>query len=101
MGPNGTLSVTTDILPPEPTPGQPAQAARRAQLRLTIKDDGVGITPENMARLFEPFFTTKPNGTGLGLLITRRIIQEHHGAITVQSEPGKGTAFQILLPLSA
>jgi signal transduction histidine kinase len=53
-----------------------------------------------MERLFEPFFTTKPNGTGLGLLITRRIIQEHRGAITVQSQPDKGTTFQILLPLS-
>ena len=54
-----------------------------------------------MARLFEPFFTTKPNGTGLGLLITRRIIQEHHGAISVESQHGKGTSFQITLPCSA
>ena len=43
-----------------------------------------------MERLFEPFFTTKPNGTGLGLLITRRIIQEHRGAITVQSRARQG-----------
>jgi signal transduction histidine kinase len=54
-----------------------------------------------MARLFEPFFTTKPNGTGLGLLITRRIIQEHRGTITVESQPDKGTSFQITLPASA
>jgi len=101
MGPNGTLSVATDILPPRARRGKTSEAANLAHLRLTIKDDGVGITPENMARLFEPFFTTKPNGTGLGLLITRRIIQEHHGAITVQSEPDKGTAFQILLPVPA
>ena len=101
MGPNGKLSVTTDILSPGSTPANLAGSAARAQLRLTIKDNGIGIPPENMARLFEPFFTTKPNGTGLGLLITRRIIQEHHGAITVQSEPHQGTAFQILLPASA
>ncbi len=100
MGPNGTLSVATDILPPSPTPGKPADVSNQAHLRLTIKDNGIGITTENMRRLFEPFFTTKPNGTGLGLLITRRIIQEHGGAITVQSEPDKGTAFQILLPAS-
>ncbi len=98
MGPNGTLSVATEILPRGTASGMLAEAADLAQLRLTIKDNGLGIAPENMQRLFEPFFTTKPNGTGLGLLITRRIIQEHHGAITVQSEPDKGTIFQILLP---
>jgi two-component system nitrogen regulation sensor histidine kinase GlnL len=100
MGPNGTLSVATDLLPPGPAPGKPADPADPAHLRLTIKDNGIGVSPENMQRLFEPFFTTKPNGTGLGLLITRRIIQEHRGAISVQSELDKGTVFQILLPAS-
>jgi signal transduction histidine kinase len=69
-------------------------------LRLVIQDSGSGISDENMERLFEPFFTTKPDGTGLGLAITRRIILEHHGLISVHSEPGKGTAFTILLPAS-
>ena len=101
MGPNGTLSVATDLLPPGAAPAKPADVSRKAQLRLTIQDNGIGMTPENMERLFEPFFTTKPDGTGLGLLITRRIIQEHRGAITVQSEPDKGTTFQIFLPASA
>ncbi len=101
LGPNGTLSVTTDLLSPGAPTANAAGSADRAQLRLTIQDNGIGILPENMARLFEPFFTTKPGGTGLGLLITRRIIQEHRGAITVQSEPHKGTAFQILLPASS
>ena len=63
----------------------------RPQLRVTIKDTGAGIPPENLARLFEPFFTTKPKGTGLGLAITRRIILEHRGDITVESHPGQGT----------
>ena len=98
MGPNGTLTVATDLLPPGAAPAKPANPSDHAQLRLTITDNGIGVTPENMERLFQPFFTTKPNGTGLGLLITRRIIQEHRGDITVQSEPDKGTAFQILLP---
>ena len=98
MGPNGTLSVATDLLPPGAPPAKPANPSDLAQLRLTITDNGIGMSPENMEHLFEPFFTTKPNGTGLGLLITRRIIQEHRGDITVQSEPDKGTAFQILLP---
>jgi nitrogen-specific signal transduction histidine kinase len=101
MGPNGTLSVATDVLPPGAMHGKLPTATGLAHLQLTIKDNGIGISRENMARLFEPFFTTKPNGTGLGLLITQRIIQEHRGAITVQSEPDKGTTFRILLPASA
>jgi two-component system, NtrC family, sensor histidine kinase HydH len=67
-------------------------------VRVAIHDDGEGIPPEHLARLFEPFFTTKADGTGLGLAITRRIIREHHGAITVQSEPHKGTTFNLFLP---
>ena len=101
MGPNGTLSVATDFLPASTVPDGPPEAATGTQLRLTIQDNGSGIPPEHMARLFEPFFTTKPNGTGLGLLITRRIIQEHRGTITVESQPDKGTSFQITLPVLA
>ena len=101
MGPNGTLSVTTDILPSGAVSMKSPKAAGLAHIQLTIADNGIGIAPENMERLFEAFFTTKPNGTGLGLLITRRIIQEHRGTITVQSEPDKGTTFRILLPASA
>jgi signal transduction histidine kinase len=59
----------------------------------------VGIPAQNMGRLFEPFFTTKPHGTGLGLLITRRIVQEHGGQITVESLSGRGASFSMLLPL--
>ena len=61
----------------------------------------MGIAPENLARLFEPFFTTKKNGTGLGLAICQRIVHEHHGAIEVQSETGKGSTFSISLPVDA
>jgi signal transduction histidine kinase len=61
----------------------------------------MGIPSENLTRLYEPFFTTKPEGTGLGLPITRRIIHEHKGSISVHSEPGEGTAFTIILPLLA
>jgi signal transduction histidine kinase len=101
MGPNGTLSIATNLLPASTVPDSPPKAATGAQIQLTIQDNGVGIPPEHMARLFEPFFTTKPNGTGLGLLITRRIIQEHRGAISVESQPDKGTCFQITLPVRA
>jgi signal transduction histidine kinase len=67
-------------------------------VRVTVADTGVGIEPHNLDRLFEPFFTTKSHGTGLGLPITRRIVQEHNGQITVQSELKKGTTFSILFP---
>jgi signal transduction histidine kinase len=101
LGPNGTLSVTTETCAPDASSGKRGSPANRPHLRVAIKDTGAGIAPENMARLFEPFFTTKPHGTGLGLAITRRIIQEHRGDISVESQPGQGTAFQILLPASA
>lgn len=98
MGTNGTLTVSTDFVPIEHEPNVPAEFRVTHHIRVGIQDTGVGITTENMARLFEPFFTTKQNGTGLGLPICQRIIQEHHGNISVQSEPNKGTSFHVFLP---
>ena len=66
---------------------------------LTVKDNGNGINPEDFSRIFDPFFTTKGDGTGMGLSICQRIISEHGGQITVNSRPGRGTTFQIYLPL--
>jgi two-component system, NtrC family, nitrogen regulation sensor histidine kinase GlnL len=90
---NGTLAVTTELLP-----GQEGQLPKR-WMRIRVSDSGGGITPENMSRLFEPFFTTKQNGTGLGLAVTRRIIEEHNGTIQVESDAGKGTTFTVMLPM--
>ena len=101
MGPDGTLSVTTETISSDARSAGRGDSAGQTHLRVTVKDDGPGIPPRDLARLFEPFFTTKPNGTGLGLPITRRIILEHRGTITVESLPGRGTAFHILLPASA
>jgi PAS domain S-box-containing protein len=67
-------------------------------VRLEIADTGCGIAPENLPRVFEPFFTTKEHGTGLGLATVYSIVQKHQGHITVDSEPGRGTAFRIWLP---
>jgi two-component system sensor histidine kinase HydH len=67
-------------------------------VRLDLIDTGIGMSAETLARCFEPFRTTKPNGSGLGLPTTRRIVQMHGGRIEVQSEPGKGTQFMIWLP---
>ena len=68
---------------------------------LYVSDTGVGIPSENIPRIFDAYFTTKKGGTGLGLPTTRRIIEEHGGHITVQSEPGKGTSFRVELPLAS
>ncbi len=71
------------------------------RLWITVTDTGPGIPPEVEPRVFDPFFTTKEvgSGTGLGLSITYSIVKEHGGAITVASEPGRGTTFTIELPL--
>ena len=98
MGLHGTLTVATELMSGEQAPASLRDSAQVGHLRVTVKDTGVGIAPENVARLFEPFFTTKPSGTGLGLSITRRIIQEHGGDITLESQPNHGTTFSILLP---
>ncbi|MCX7708113.1 MAG: cache domain-containing protein, partial [Anaerolineae bacterium] len=68
---------------------------------MTVTDTGVGIAPEDQAKLFVPFFTTKPvgKGTGLGLAIVYGIVKMHRGQISVQSQPGKGTTFTITLPV--
>jgi two-component system, cell cycle sensor histidine kinase and response regulator CckA len=67
---------------------------------LSIIDSGVGMTPEIVERLWEPFFTTKPlgEGTGLGLPTSAAIIESHDGRISVRTEPGRGTRFDIVLP---
>jgi len=65
---------------------------------LRVRDTGKGISQEVMENLFDPFFTTKEDGLGLGLYISKQIINEHDGEMRVESEPGKGTAFSIWLP---
>jgi PAS domain S-box-containing protein len=65
-----------------------------------FKDDGCGISEENLGKLFEPLFTTKTKGIGLGLAVSKRIIEAHEGSIEVESEVGRGTTFAIKLPAS-
>jgi signal transduction histidine kinase len=76
-----------------------AQGKGLDDVRISIKDHGPGMNEETRARLFEPFFSTKDRGTGLGMSITLGIITAHKGRIDVDSFPGKGTEFIILLPL--
>jgi PAS domain S-box-containing protein len=68
------------------------------QLLIIVRDTGVGISPENMSKLFEPLFTTKIKGIGLGLAISKKLIEANGGRIEVESEPGKGSTFTLVLP---
>jgi two-component system sensor kinase FixL len=87
MQPGGNLSIKTRL--------------SGDQVNITVADDGCGIPQEHTEKIFSPFFTTKPHGTGLGLCISKRIVEEHKGStFTVASEQGKGTTFEINLPLS-
>ncbi len=73
------------------------------QIEIQVRDDGVGIAPDLLPRLFEPFLTTKETGkgVGLGLAISKTIIERHGGVIEVESQPGRGTTFYIFLPVDA
>lgn len=67
---------------------------------VAFHDTGVGIKQEDLGRIFEPYHTTKQTGTGLGLMLVQRIVQDHGGQIEIVSKPGAGTVFTILLPLA-
>ena len=84
MPEGGTLTVRTAALP--------------AGVRVEVSDTGQGLTPEECQRLFTPYYTTKTHGTGLGLAIVQSVVSDHHGSISVDSTPGKGTTFRIDLP---
>lgn len=81
----GTIEIETDVLD--------------HFVVIRVKDSGMGISTEAQSKLFEPFFTTKAHGTGLGLATSQQIIFEHNGHLLVDSHPGKGSTFSILLPL--
>ena len=67
-------------------------------VEVAVIDRGSGIEPKNLSDIFNPFFTTKPQGVGLGLAIVSKIVDQHGGKITVESEPGKGSIFRVFLP---
>ena len=102
----GTISLTvarhSNV---ESAPGQHSTLESRATLAFSVTDTGIGMTPEQMSRLFQAFeqadasTTKKFGGTGLGLAISRKFCQMMGGDITVESEPGKGTAFTVTLPV--
>jgi signal transduction histidine kinase/CheY-like chemotaxis protein len=68
---------------------------------IQIRDNGIGIARDKIAQVFNPFYSSKPNGTGLGLAVSYRIVREHNGNIEIESTPGKGTLVKIFLPVEA
>ncbi|WHY79123.1 ATP-binding protein [Neobacillus sp. WH10] len=71
------------------------------EIQIKIQDEGTGIPKEKIKKLGEPFYTTKDRGTGLGLMVSYRIIDEHKGTINIESEEGKGTIFYLNLPIKS
>jgi len=69
-------------------------------VEISVIDRGSGIDPKDVDSIFNPFFTTKPQGVGLGLAIVSKIVDQHGGKIAVESEPGKGSVFRVLLPMA-
>lgn len=94
----GTLTITSAPYH-GPIPLYP-RTSNVAGVKITVRDTGIGIKKENLTMIFDPFFTTKApgKGTGLGLSVCVRIIESFKGIITVESSPGKGTTFAIILP---
>jgi PAS domain S-box-containing protein len=86
------------------TGGDPLPPARRRaanRVKVEIEDTGTGIEPSETDRIFNPFYTTRSGGTGLGLALAHKIVQDHGGRISFTSAPGRGTTFTIVLPLVA
>jgi signal transduction histidine kinase len=88
---------------PQPTLRLVTRLEADGQVVTEVQDNGPGIAPEHLPRIFEPFFTTKPvgEGTGLGLSICHGIVSALGGTITVESTPGGGTTFRVLLRVAA
>jgi PAS domain S-box-containing protein len=100
------LNVAINAMQSMPRGGVLSVSARRdggppeRPLRIDLSDNGPGIAAETLSRIFEPFFTTKAQGTGLGLAVVKRIIEDHRGTVEVHSEVGRGTTFTFRLPLA-
>jgi signal transduction histidine kinase len=78
-----------------------SEANRTSEVIVTIEDTGSGIEPKNLDRIFEPFFTTKSKGMGMGLSISRSIVEAHGGRLTAAPSRSHGAVFQIIFPMPA
>jgi signal transduction histidine kinase len=76
-----------------------SQKEADGQVLVSVRDTGVGLRPEHAEQIFNAFFTTKPEGTGMGLAISRSIIESHGGHLWATSNAGRGATFQFTLPV--
>ncbi len=93
----GTLTIRTEYCHPWELAGTNLDPTL-AYLQVLVEDEGPGVPPEHQERLFQPLFTTKPEGNGLGLSISQRILQAHSGLLRYQNRSGGGACFQVFLP---
>jgi two-component system sensor histidine kinase PilS (NtrC family) len=103
MAEGGTLRISA--APAEEAAPQEASARRRNEgsenprwAEIVVADEGVGVPPEKLDRIFDPFFTTKRNGSGLGLAMVYRIVEDHGGSVRLESSVGSGTTVRVRLP---
>jgi signal transduction histidine kinase len=95
------INLVKNALEATPAHGEVHIKTRREDDRLMVEvvDNGPGIPPKEQARVFEPFYTTRASGLGLGLYLSKRLVEAHRGTLSMSSEQGKGTVFRIALPL--
>ncbi|MBO0790745.1 MAG: hypothetical protein J2P36_07325, partial [Ktedonobacteraceae bacterium] len=84
---------------PEAVPSLPSSLPATGWVEISVSDTGMGIAPEHRERIFQPFFTTKAHGIGLGLPITRRLVEDHQGYIRVEGQFGYGATILVYLPI--
>ncbi len=98
---NLVKNATQAIPETEPNPMVEVRVYRDGDMaKISVRDNGKGISPENRSRIFEPKFTTKNSGMGLGLGIIKNIVENYHGTITFESRLGEGTQFLVTLPIT-
>jgi signal transduction histidine kinase len=100
MPKGGQILIKTSLLNTENGKKLGCWQKAEKKIEILIKDNGIGISKDNLSKIFYPFFTTKPEGTGLGLSIANSIVEEHKGLIIVNSTEGKGSFFRIQLPIT-
>lgn len=98
IGPGELVDVRVSHMSEDAEPAS-AGPSLPAQVRIEVRDQGPGISEDDLERIFSPFFTTKPQGTGLGLSIVRKVVDAHDGIIDATSAPGRGTTFRVTLPV--
>jgi signal transduction histidine kinase len=98
LGGEGYVDIHAELVPGDDEPVGTTEPLP-PHVVVEVRDDGPGISPDDLERIFNPFFTTKPQGTGLGLAIVRKVVDAHDGRIDAVSAPGRGAAFKVSLPV--